>query len=50
VDASSSRHRGITLASLAVLGAAASVTTIIQAGHTGSKSVWEDNVSKTSGG
>ncbi|MCU1401084.1 MAG: hypothetical protein JWN62_4193 [Acidimicrobiales bacterium] len=49
---SSRSRRGlrIALASLAVVGAAASVTTIIQAGHTGSKSVWEDYVTKTSGG
>ncbi|MEO6123453.1 MAG: DUF2231 domain-containing protein [Ilumatobacteraceae bacterium] len=47
-----SRHRVlyIVLAALAVIGAAGSVTTIIQAGHTGSKSVWEEYVAKTSNG
>jgi hypothetical protein len=37
------------VAALAVLGAAASVTTIVQAGHTGSESVWEDYVKDTNG-
>jgi len=40
----------IVLAVLVVVGAAASVTTVIRAGHTGSKSVWEDYMSKTSQG
>lgn len=44
----SGRGLRLTLAALAVVGAAASVTTIIQAGHTGSKSVWQDYVGKTS--
>jgi hypothetical protein len=44
------RSLRIALATLAVLGAVASVTTVIQAGHTGSESVWQDYVSKTSNG
>jgi hypothetical protein len=40
---------GVVLAALALVGAAASVVTVIRAGHTGSQSVWEDYVSKTSG-
>lgn len=40
----------IALAVLTVVAAAGSVTTVIQAGHTGSKSVWEDYVAKTSSG
>ncbi|MCU1395558.1 MAG: hypothetical protein JWM34_3986 [Ilumatobacteraceae bacterium] len=39
----------IVVSVLAVLGAAASVTTVVRAGHTGSKSVWEDYVAKTGG-
>jgi len=33
-----------------VLGAAACVTTIVRAGHTGSASVWQDYTNKTDGG
>lgn len=52
VTGGTSRHRVVyvVLAALAVIGAAGSVTTIIQAGHTGSKSVWNEYVSKTSNG
>ena len=38
------------VAALAVLGAAACVTTIVRAGHTGSASVWQDYTNKTDGG
>ena len=46
-----SRWIRIGLAVLAIVGAAASVTTVIQAGHTGSRAVWGDYVeSRSSGG
>jgi len=47
-----SRAKGLrmALAALTVVAAAASVFTVVDAGHTGSKSVWEDFVAKTSGG
>jgi uncharacterized membrane protein len=38
------------LAVLALAGGAASMVTIVQAGHTGSKSVWEETVTKGDGG
>jgi hypothetical protein len=37
------------LASLALLGGVASMVTIVQAGHTGSRSVWEDTVKPENG-
>lgn len=37
------------LAALALIGGAASMVTIVQAGHTGSKSVWEDTVKQGNG-
>jgi uncharacterized membrane protein len=46
-----SDHRVLTIvvAALTVLTAVASVVTIVQAGHTGSKSVWKDYVRDTGG-
>ena len=38
------------LAVVAVIGGAASMVTIVQAGHTGSKSVWEETVAPPTGG
>lgn len=45
----SPRWLGPVLACLAVIGAAGSVVTIVQAGHTGSKSVWHDVAAGTNG-
>jgi hypothetical protein len=39
----------IVVAALTVLTAVGSVVTIVQAGHTGSKSVWENYVRDTGG-
>lgn len=37
------------IAALAIVGAAASVVTVVRAGHTGSESVWQDYVEQTGG-
>ena len=44
------RWARVAVTVLALAGGAAAVTTVIQAGHTGSRSVWEDYVHATNGG